>query len=177
MREHGFKVLHSVSYSMVKLGLGVQGCAEEGDGTSVDLDSLIDQGLLDGLVRKFDYFSDNPWPLLYRRLDRNYPESLFILTRRKVDGWINSLLKYSSEENTRMRQMIYGYGNPHHHVARYRKIYLAHNRAVEKYFSGRQNFMVIDLEEDDRAIAAGLHAFLGVEPTSAVFPSLNRGGG
>ena len=176
MREHGFKVLHSVSYSMAKLELGMQGSGEEGDGTCVDIDSLIADGPLDALVRNFDYFSDNPWPLLYKRLDRAYPDSLFILTRRKVDGWVNSLVKYSNAENTLMRQMIYGYGNPQRHISRYRKVYLAHNRAVEKYFHGRNSFMVIDIEEDDRVIAQKLQKFLGVEPSSVVFPALNRGG-
>lgn len=177
MREHGFKVMHSVSNSMQSLGLGLQSDGEEGDGTPVDLNSLIDEGLLSNLIQQFDYFSDNPWPLLYRRLDQAYPDSLFILTRRKVDSWMNSLLKYTSDENTRMRQMIYGYGNPHRHVSRYRKVYLAHNRAVEDYFNGRNNFISIDLEEDDAIIAERLAAFLGVESKDPVFPSLNKGDG
>jgi Sulfotransferase domain len=176
MREHGFKSLHSVSYSMQALGLGSQGDGEEGDGTLVDLDSLIDEKLLDNLVRQFDYFSDNPWPLLFKRLDQVYPDSLFILTRRKVDSWINSLLKYTSDENTRMRQMIYGYGNPHRHISRYRKVYLSHNRAVEEYFGDRKNFMAIDLEEDNSVIAQRLQEFLGVKSGSQSFPSLNKGG-
>jgi len=175
MREHGFRSLHSVSYSMQSLGLGLQGEGVEGDGESEDIDSLVDEVLLDKLVGKFDYFSDNPWPLLYRRLDQRYPDSLFILTRRKVDRWINSLLKYSGSENTRMRQIIYGYGNPHHHVSRYRKVYLSHNRAVVQYFSGRDNFVAIDLESDNAVIAQKLQDFLGVESASPVFPVLNKG--
>jgi len=175
MREHGFKVMHSVSYSMQSLGLGLQSDGEEGDGIPVDLNLLIDEGLINRLVQQFDYFSDNPWPLLYRRLDQAYPDSLFILTRRKVDSWMNSLVKYTSDENTRMRQMIYGYGNPHRHISRYRKVYLAHNRAVEEYFSGRKNFLSIALEEDDAIIAQRLQEFLGVESRSQAFPSLNKG--
>ena len=89
---------------------------------------------------------------------------------------MTSLLKYTSDENTRMRQMIYGYGNPHRHISRYRKVYLAHNRAVEDYFSGRKNFMAIDLEEDDAIIAQKLQEFLGVESKGPIFPSLNKGG-
>ena len=175
MREHGFKVLHSVSYSMQSLGLGSQNDVDEGDGTLVDLSALIDESLLNNLVQQFDYFSDNPWPLLYRRLDRVFPGSLFILTRRKVDNWMDSLLRHTSDRNTRMRRMIYGYGNPHQHILSYRKVYLSHNRMVEEYFSDRKNLMSIDLEEDNFVIAQRLQKFVRVESKSTVFPSLNKG--
>jgi hypothetical protein len=162
---------------MQSLGLGSQSDGEEGDGTIVDLSSSIDEMLLNNLVQQFDYFSDNPWPLLYERLDRAYPDSLFILTRRKVDSWINSLLKYSSDQNTRMRQMVYGYGNPHRHVSRYRKVYLSHNRAVEEYFADRKDFLLVDLEENDAIIAQRLQEFLGIDSGVQSFPLLNKGEG
>lgn len=173
--EHGYRALHSVSYSMQNLGLGKQDAADDGDGTITDLYSLIEKVALDKLVRQFDYFSDNPWPLLFRQLDQAYPGSLFILTRRKVDDWLSSLLRHTGNENTRMRQLIYGYGNPHRHVSRYREVYLLHNRAVQAYFDGRDNFLLIDLEKDDYFIAQRLREFLGIESSGSVFPSLNKG--
>lgn len=177
VREQGLNVLHDVQYSMAELGLGNQLQGAEGDGQVADFDVLIDEMRIMALVDRYDYFSDNPWPLLYRRLDRLYPGSLFILSRRKVDAWMGSLLKHAGGRNTLMRQMIYGYGNPHSHVARYRKIYLAHNRSVIRYFSGRDNFLLIDLEDDDLSISRSLQAFLGPGQASgvAVFQSLNRG--
>lgn len=175
MREQGFKVLHNVSYSMQNLGLGSQSDGEEGDGEIVDLSASISDGMLDKLVREFDYFSDNPWPVLYARLDRAYPGSQFILTRRQVDSWIDSLLRHTSAQNTRMRQLIYGYGNPHQHVTRYRKVYISHNRRVQEHFSGRKNFLLIDLEDDNDAIAQRLHEFLGLRRKHSRFQSLNRG--
>ena len=40
------------------------------------------------IVPKFDAFQDNPWPIIYRFLDKEYPGSKFILTvrpERQVD--------------------------------------------------------------------------------------------
>ena len=37
------------------------------------------------LANKFDAFQDNPWPILYKELDRKFPGSKFILTLRPSD--------------------------------------------------------------------------------------------
>ena len=34
------------------------------------------------LVEQYDAFQDNPWPIIYKEIDKRYPESKFILTLR-----------------------------------------------------------------------------------------------
>lgn len=175
MRQHGYHVLHNTALSMEQLALGSQMDAGIDDGEQADLGSLIDPALLERLVMAYDFFSDNPWPLLYRHLDMLYPDSKFILTRRDVDSWINSLLKYTGRQRTRMRKLVYGYGNPENHIKRYRQVYLKHNRDVVDYFGSRANLLVIDIEDDDRDIASRLEQFLRLEKKDILFPAANRG--
>jgi hypothetical protein len=38
--------------------------------------------LAHSLVKKYDAFQDNPWPIIYKEMDHAYPGSKFILTVR-----------------------------------------------------------------------------------------------
>ena len=64
------------------------------------------------LSNEFDAFQDNPWPLVYREMDRLHPGSRFILTLRPTDDWIRSVVSHFGGEDTAMRQWIYGVGHP-----------------------------------------------------------------
>jgi hypothetical protein len=173
MHQHSYRTLHNTAYSMERLHLGSQHETGVDDGESVDVASLIDPVLLDQLVQEYDFFSDNPWPLLFRRLDQSYPESRFILTHRHVDSWAESLARYAGSQRTRMRKLIYGYGNPQYHLERYREVYIMHNNDVIEYFRDRDNLLVIDIEDDDRIIAKRLCIFLGLEQGKVLFPNTN----
>ena len=35
-------------------------------------------------IEKFDSFEDWPWPLIYKEIDKRFPDSKFILTLRKT---------------------------------------------------------------------------------------------
>jgi len=174
MKDNGYKSLHSAAYSMRRLDLGSQTDINEDPAEPVNLVNILDRGLLQELVQEYDFFSDNPWPLLYRLLDQSFPNSKFILTRRHTNSWINSLIKYSGTQNTRMRQIIYGYGNPEKHVTRYRKTYIRHNKDVVAYFGNRKDLLVIDIEDDDSVIANSLAIFLGLGENMTPFPTSNK---
>ena len=174
MSDNGYKTLHRPAYAMQRLNLGSQFDIDEGSTGPVKLENIVDKTLLQELVQEFDFFSDNPWPLLYRLLDQSFPNSKFILTRRNTDSWINSLVKYSDSQHTRMRQLIYGYGNPENHVTRYRKVYIRHNKDVVGYFGNRKDLLVIDIEDDDSAIAESLAEFLGLGDSLIPFPTSNK---
>jgi hypothetical protein len=62
------------------------------------------------VVPKFDAFQDNPWPIIYRFLDKEYPGSKFILTIRPSDKWIGSVTDHFSKGKPPMREWIYGPG-------------------------------------------------------------------
>jgi len=174
MDVHGYKSLHNTAYTMQRMNLGSQSDIADDPTTPSDIGGMLDIHLLQELVQEFDFFSDNPWPLIYKLLDESFPDSRFILTRRNTDSWMNSLIKYSGSQNTRMRQLIYGYGNPGHHVKRYRQVYIRHNKDVVSYFGNRKNLLVIDIEDDNRRIARSLSEFLGLDNTLMLVPISNK---
>jgi hypothetical protein len=112
------------------------------------------------MVEDYSAFEDNPWCLLYRELDAAYPGSKFILTRRSMHAWADSLVRHFRGERDPMFRFIYGCNDalaePRRH---YLDIYHQHNDAVLSYFSSRpDDLLVFDLES---ANWADLCAFLG----------------
>jgi hypothetical protein len=52
------------------------------------------------LVQRYDAFQDNPWTVLYKFLDKIYPQSKFILTIRDTRSWLNSIVKHFGKNET-----------------------------------------------------------------------------
>jgi Sulfotransferase domain len=173
MSDLGARSLHSTRRSMAALGLGADNSGEEGDGTRSDLAARIDAPMLQTLVDQYDCFSDNPWPLLYRRLDVAFPGSRFVLTVRDTEKWLRSQTEDFGAKNTQMRQWIYGFGNPLRHAERYREVYEQHACDVRRYFAHRSDFLELRLEDDNRALGAQLWTFLGLAGEPRAFPHRN----
>ena len=95
------------------------------------------------LANKFDAFQDNPWPILYKELDRKFPGSKFILTLRPSDEWIRSVVNHFSDEETPMREWIYGVGRPKGNEDVYIARYDRHNREVMEYFKHRSEQLLV----------------------------------
>ena len=133
--------------------------------------------LADELIPQFDAFQDNPWPLLYRRLDEQYPNSRFILTLRDPDSWIRSQVKHFGTDETPMRRWIYGAdrGCPQDNEAHYLEYFNAHNQAVRDYFQDRPNDLLtlslIDGDGWDK-----LCRFLDKPVPGRAFPHVNKAG-
>ena len=174
MTALGYKSFHNTRRSVTALRMGPDNTGEEGDGEPVPLASLIDMERLARLVARHDCFSDNPWPLLYELLDRTFPNSRFVLTSRESGSWLRSQLNYFGGTNARMREWIYGFGNPLRHQDRYLEIYEAHNRRVREYFSGRDTFLAIALEEGSDVIGRKLCEFLKINRSDLPFPTAKR---
>ena len=101
------------------------------------------------LTESYDAFQDNPWPLLYKELDKRYPNSKFILTLRNEEKWIKSSVNYFGTRDTEMRRWIYGMGHPQGYENLYLEKYKNHNREVIAYFSKRKNdLLIIDWEKN-----------------------------
>ena len=125
------------------------------------------------LVSRFDAFQDNPWPILYKELDGKFPGSKFILTLRSTDDWIRSMVNHFNEEETPMREWIYGVGYPKGNEDIYVARYERHNRDVCEYFHDRGNDLLV------LNITAGegwekLCPFLGKRVPPVRFPCANR---
>ena len=124
------------------------------------------------LATEHDAFNDNPWPLLYQTLDATFPGSRFVLTVRDEQRWMASVLKYFGAKDTPMRRWIYGAGTPLGNEATYLERYRRHNAEVLRYFQGRTDLLVLDLEQGHGW--AELCGFLRVPMPDEAFPHLNR---
>jgi len=106
--------------------------------------------LAKSLVPRYDAFQDNPWPILYREMDAQFPGSKFILTIRSSSSWIQSQVGHFGADETPMREWIYGVGSPKGHEEIYIRRYEQHNREVLEYFNERkEDLLVMDLSRGD----------------------------
>lgn len=121
----------------------------------------------------YDAFQDNPWPLLYREMDRLHPGSKFILTVRPPGKWIESVTSFFGDNETPMRQWIYGAASPRGNEEAYLRRYNRHNAEVREYFRDRHG----DFIEMDLAAGDGwekLCRFLGKAVPQAPFPHRHK---
>jgi hypothetical protein len=124
------------------------------------------------IAKRYSAFQDNPWPLLYRDLDRHFPGSRFVLTLRDPQRWIESVVGHFGDETTPMREWIYGPGAPRGHEELYLERFERHNREVREYFAARGG----DLLEMDIGAGDGwepLCAFLDRPLPGIPFPHTN----
>jgi hypothetical protein len=126
------------------------------------------------LLPRFDAFQDNPWPLLFREIDRELPGSLFVLTERPDEEWLASVVRHFGRERTPMREWIYGEGSPVGHEDRYLERYRRHNREVREHFAGREDLLVMDITRGDGWEL--LCTFLGHAVPEEPFPHSNPAG-
>jgi hypothetical protein len=122
----------------------------------------------------YDVCKDNPWPVLYQRLDQFFPGSKFILTIRDEKAWIKSVVNHFDSKPSEMIRFIYGVsfptGNEELFLNRYRK----HNQDVIDYFKNRPgDLLIIDLEKEDAW--KKLCALLQFPVPSFPFPHANKG--
>ncbi len=124
------------------------------------------------LVSKFDAFQDNPWPILYKELDHKFPGSKFILTVRPPDDWLRSMVNHFNEEETPMREWIYGVGHPKGNEDVYIARYERHNREVREYFKDRgKDLLVLNITAGEGW--GKLCPFLGERIPAVRFPCAN----
>ena len=127
-------------------------------------------------VPDFDAFQDNPWPLLYKEMDRLYPGSKFILTTRHPRSWIKSAKKYFGYYESAAEVWIYdGIGTPIKNQKRFLQRYKEHNNDVRHYFKDRPNdFLEIDLGKGHGW--GEICTFLGCAIPNRTFPFENKSG-
>lgn len=127
-------------------------------------------------VARYDSFEDWPWPLVYQAIDQRFPDTKFILTRRKdAETWFDSICRHAHRTGpTDYRKFVYGHEMPHNHKADHVRVYEEHLQAVRDYFSDRPG----DLLEVCWAEGDGWHelsSFLGFERPEIPFPHANPG--
>lgn len=132
------------------------------------------------LLDRFQAFGDSPIPLLYPELDRRYPGSRFILTRRGLEPWLKSMEWMFTHGKVKWRWNYYihayhqeFFGTRVFDAAKLTEKYHAFHAQVDAYFRDRpQDLLVIDL---DRGFdMARLCRFLGKPETDIAFPRSNQ---
>ena len=145
-------------------------------GPSREFEVDLQKGDLSGIYRKaleFDAFQDNPWPVYYKELDEKFPHSKFILTLRDEEKWIDSVVRHFGDQDTIMREIIYGVGHPLNNEGVYVERYREHNKAVIKYFKNRpDDLLVVSWEKGDAW--EELCRFLNKDIPQKQFPHENR---
>ena len=158
----------SLSVALMHLGYNVKGTIGIHD---INISKIIYK-LIDKTVPLYDAFQDNPWPIVYEYLDKNY-DGMFILTMRDEKGWIKSLLNHCGKNETPFRKWIYGYANPIGHEQVYIDRYNKHNKEVREYFKGKSNFLELNIINGEGW--EKLCPFLGYEIKNIKFPHENKG--
>jgi len=121
----------------------------------------------------------------YRRIDREFPGSTFILTvRRDVDAWLESKRRYAElelknwssydEERRASKRLIREevYGSFEFDALLWRESYERHTQAVVDYFAGRaESLLIMDISSGDGWDV--LCPFLGAPEPTIAFPHAN----
>lgn len=164
----------SMDQALRRLGFAVTGPTKVTDARFVRGLSQKNFTRLFRIIRHYDCFQDNPYPVLYKELDRNFPNSLFILTVRDVHSWYESNLKFFGSATTPMREWIYtGHGSPAGNENIYKNTYLQHYQEVREYFKNKQD-QLLEIAIDDFAWKP-ICDFLGISNIpNEPFPHANK---
>jgi hypothetical protein len=126
-------------------------------------------------AKDYEVFKDNPWPPLFKDLDRAFPGSKFILTIRDPDEWLRSVVRHFGRNSTPLREFIYGVGFPEGNEQIYLERYETHNRRVLEYFQGRRgDLLVMNIFDGDGW--EKICSFLGMDLPRMKFPHRNKAG-
>lgn len=126
------------------------------------------------MVQNFEAFEDNPWPLLYERLDQEFPNSRFILTIRDNERWLRSAVNQLGTVPRKTEKWIYGQSFPGGYEEIYMERYIRHNREVIEYFKDRPNDLLI-VNWEEGSDWKPLCSFLNQKIPDAEFPHANKG--
>ncbi len=130
--------------------------------------------LVKPVLAEYDAFRDNPWPILYRELNRWHTDGKFILTVRETTSWLLSVKSHFGTASTPMRKWIYGEGcgSPVGNEQIYGRRFDQHTAEVVAYFEASPNFLVLDIMNGDDW--PKLCSFLQLPCPDTQFPWLNR---
>jgi hypothetical protein len=128
-------------------------------------------------VKQYDSFRNWPWPLIYKELDKQFPESKFILTLRKDNKtWLRSIKEHVAIRGPRefgVQKLTYGYNSPRGHEHEYIERYERHNREVVDYFRDRPDDLLVVCWENGDGWNR-LCSFLNKPIPPKPFPHVNK---
>ncbi len=123
----------------------------------------------------YDSFEDGPWNRgeFYKELDRQFPNSKFILTVRELQSWIKSHEKHFSAKHLRENpQELWRRDYNENKKAKIIAQYTQRNEGIVEYFKNRQeDLLVIDVCNGEGW--EKLCPFLGIPVPTTPFPRTN----
>lgn len=126
------------------------------------------------LAKDFEALQDVPWAMLFKELDKAYPNSKFILTIRDEQAWLKSAQQHFRDTYSDMHKWIYGKGILLGHEDLYLRRYRKHYQDVEEYFKDRsEDIIVMDFKKGDAW--EKLCDFLDKPIPKKPFPHSNKG--
>ncbi len=140
-------------------------------------------GDINGLVAElapYQFAHDWPWCLMYEAIYQAYPDTVFILTkRRSVNDWFSSLKSHADRKHERlgperisMRSRVFGYENPMDNRIHHIQFYRTHIQKVRSFFGDRGT--LVELSWDSGHGWRQLCAALGKEVPDTPFPHVNK---
>ena len=124
-------------------------------------------------LQRYDAIADLPVPSLYTELDREYPDSKFILTVRDLQSWIDSEKVHHSKLEGPIFEVFLMYGSWYFDQDMFISRYQEHCRRVIEYFKNRkEDLLVMDICGGDGW--QKLCPFLEIDEPEVSFPHFNK---
>jgi len=110
------------------------------------------------ISREYDGFLDNPVQLLYKELDREYPNSKFIFTTRDEAGWLKSIewlfttgaIKFKEAKKLFDPFHQQFYGTTRFDEKKFLDKFRSYHQEVLDYFADRpDDFLILNIKERD----------------------------
>jgi hypothetical protein len=139
------------------------------------LNCLDDRRILDGYDHRYRVFSDMVAQTrslrleanaCFRILDRDYPGSFFLHNTRPLEDWIRSRSaktfgRYGGCTNLELEMQVLNTTEPQEAIDSWVRQREEHAASVRRYFSGRANFLDIDISDPE--LPAKLAHWLGMQ--------------
>ena len=130
------------------------------------------------LIDKFDALTDISIAFNFKKLDKKYRNSKFILTIRDMNSWLNSCENHlrvtSPSEHWQFELRENFYATIEWNEKKYRETYIKHLNDVKQYFKNRQGDLLI-LNIVNGEGYEKLCPFLGKKVLKRAFPHKNIG--
>ena len=134
------------------------------------------------LASDYDCVSDAPFHVLFKELDRAYPNSKFIFIDRNADDWAISQIRYSKHKGFRgvlrpdqhiiLEEEYFGGNKIAYNFNGLKQNYNEHKKRVLEYFANKDNLLLLELENNEKE--KKICEFLKIEyDTNIKFPKLN----
>jgi len=100
-------------------------------------------------IKNSDFVLDLPIALNYKKLDKKYPNSKFILTIRDFDSWLLSMRNHywrypaSRRYKEQLRFRLEFWGTVNFNKRLMTKKYYEHLEDIDKYFKGREKDLLV----------------------------------